>query len=430
MAKKTSLHVVSLGCSKNLVDSEKILGQLPSERFSIDNEGSESSDIVIINTCGFIHDAKEESIDTILHIIEKKKKGMHQKVLVCGCLSQRYIEELKQEIPEVDAWFGVAAAKDIFNYIRESYRDDLHERYLTTPNHYAYLKIAEGCDRTCSFCAIPMIRGSYHSASIDCLTEEATMLAAKGVKELLLVAQDLSYYGYDLSKKPMLAELLQALTQVNGIEWIRLHYAYPNNFPEDVLQLMAENPKICNYLDIPLQHINDNLLLSMRRGHSKKQTIEFLEKVRHFVPDIALRTTLMVGYPGETKEAFQELYDFVEAMRFDRLGVFTYSPEEGTRAFKLGDPVSLAEKNKREEAIMSLQAAISLEINEAKVGKTYRVLIDRIEGEHLVGRTEYDSPEVDNEVLIPLQKGFLPGQFTDVLITKAEEYDLYGKPVN
>lgn len=430
MVKKTTLQVVSLGCSKNLVDSEKILGQLPSERFSIIEEGRGDPDIVIVNTCGFIHDAKEESIDTILQIIEKKKKGIHKKVLVCGCLSQRYTEELKHLIPEVDGWFGVASAKDIFNYISESYRDDLHERHLTTPNHYAYLKISEGCDRTCSFCAIPIIRGPYHSVSIDSLVEEATMLAAKGVKELLLVAQDLSYYGYDLSKKPMLAELLKALTRVDGVEWIRLHYAYPNNFPEDVLQLMAENPKICNYLDIPLQHINDNLLLSMRRGHSKRQTIRFLEKVRNFVPDIALRTTLMVGYPGETKEAFQELCDFVEAVRFDRLGVFTYSPEEGTRAFKLGDPVLLADKNRREEAIMSLQAAISLDINEAKVGKTYRVLIDRIDGEYLVGRTEYDSPEVDNEVLIPLQKGLYPGQFTDILITKAEEYDLYGKPVN
>ena len=321
MVKKTTLQVVSLGCSKNLVDSEKILGQLPSERFSIVEEGRGDPDIVIVNTCGFIHDAKEESIDTILQIIEKKKRGMHQKVLVCGCLSQRYLQELKREIPEVDAWFGVAAANDLYTFLRETYQNSLPQRYLTTPGHYAYLKIAEGCDRTCSFCAIPMIRGAYHSASVESLVEEATLLAEKGVKELLLVAQDLSYYGHDLSKKPMLAELLRALIKVNGIEWIRLHYAYPNNFPEDVLQLMAEKPKICNYLDIPLQHINDNLLLSMRRGHSKKQTIRFLEKVRHTVPGIALRTTVMVGYPGETKEAFQELYDFVEATRFNKRGL-------------------------------------------------------------------------------------------------------------
>lgn len=430
MVKKTTLQVVSLGCSKNLVDSEKILGQLPSERFSVIEEGREDPNIVIVNTCGFIHDAKEESIDTILQIIEKKKKGLHEKVLVCGCLSQRYLDDLRQEIPEVDAWFGVSAANDLYAYLKETYQNDLPQRYITTPKHYAYLKIAEGCDRTCSFCAIPMIRGAYQSATIDSLTEEATILAGKGVKELLLVAQDLSYYGYDLSKKPMLAKLLQSLIRVEGIEWIRLHYAYPNNFPEDVLQLMAENPRICNYLDIPLQHINDELLLSMRRGHSKKQTIRFLEKVRRLVPGIALRTTLMVGYPGETKQAFQELYDFVEAVRFDRLGVFTYSPEEGTRAFNLGDPIAQAEKNRREEAIMSLQASISLQINQAKVGKTYRVLIDRVDGKYLVGRTEFDSPEVDNEVLIPDQKEIIPGQFIDVLITKADEYDLYGKPLD
>ncbi len=430
MVKKTTLQVVSLGCSKNLVDSEKILGQLPPERFSIVEEGRSDSNIVIVNTCGFIHDAKEESIDTIFQIIEKKKKGLHDKVLVCGCLSQRYLEELKQEIPEVDAWFGVAAANDLYTYLRETYEGNLPQRHLTTPGHYAYLKISEGCDRTCSFCAIPMIRGPYLSATIDSLTEEATMLADKGVKELLLVAQDLSYYGYDSSKIPMLAELLKALIKVNGIEWIRLHYAYPNNFPEDVLQLMAENSKICNYLDIPLQHINDEILLSMRRGHSKKQTIRFLENVRRLVPGIALRTTLMVGYPGETKQAFQELYDFVEAVRFDRLGVFTYSPEEGTRAFNFGDTIAQAEKNRREEAIMSLQAAISFEINQAKVGKTYRVLIDRVDGEYLVGRTEFDSPEVDNEVLIRRQEELRPGQFAHVMITKAEEYDLYGKPLD
>ncbi len=429
MLKKTSLQIITLGCSKNLVDSEKILGQLSPEKYVISEEGRGEPDIVIINTCGFIHDAKEESIDTILQIIEQKKKGKHQKVLVCGCLSQRYLEDLQREIPEVDAWFGVAAAHDLYAYLNEPFQNDLYKRHLTTPNHYAYLKIAEGCDRTCSFCAIPMIRGPYRSASIENLVEEAGLLAAKGVKELLLVAQDLSYYGYDLTKKSILPELLHALTGINGIDWIRLHYAYPNSFPEKVLEMMAGNSKICNYLDIPLQHINDQLLHSMRRGHSRMQTIEFLQKIRRMVPDIALRTTLMVGYPGETKEAFQELYDFVESTRFDRLGVFTYSPEEGTRAFDLGDAVAQAEKDRREEAIMSLQAGISLEINQSKVGKTFRVLIDRMDGEYLVGRTEYDSPEVDNEVLIAPQTGLAPGQFTEVIITGAEEFDLYAKPL-
>ncbi len=427
MTKKTSLQVVSLGCSKNLVDSEKILGQLSPGKFSIQEAGRGDADIVIINTCGFIHDAREESIDTILQYIQLKNEGKHEKVIVCGCLSQRYMQELKNEIPEVDAWFGVAATHDLYAYLNEPYHETLHNRHLTTPNHYAYLKIAEGCDRTCSFCAIPIIRGPYQSASINNLVAEARLLAGKGVKELLLVAQDLSYYGFDLSKKPMLTALLEALADIRGIEWIRLHYAYPNNFPESVLEMMAGNPKICNYLDIPLQHINDDILRSMRRGHSRQQTINFLEKVRRLVPGIALRTTLMVGYPGETEEAFQELYDFVETTRFDRLGVFTYSPEEGTRAFELGDPVTAAVKNRREEKIMSLQAGISFDINQARVGKTFRVIIDRKDGEYLVGRTEYDSPEVDNEVLIAPQNGPEPGQFADVLITGAEEFDLYGK---
>jgi ribosomal protein S12 methylthiotransferase len=426
MTKKTSIRVITLGCSKNLVDSEKILGQLPPDRFNIVQEGANKANIVIINTCGFIQDAKEESIDTILETLEAKKKGLVDEVLVTGCLSERYRDELKKEIPEADAWFGVHQPGDLFDYLQEKYLDDNPRRLLTTPGHYAYLKIAEGCDRTCSFCAIPLIRGGYRSQPIKQLAEEARLLADKGVKELILIAQDLSYYGYDLTGKSMLGKLIQELTEISGIDWIRLHYAYPHNFPGEVINLMVSNQKICRYLDIPLQHINDGILRSMRRGHSKAGTLSFLEKIRNEVPGLALRTTLMVGYPGETQAAFRELMDFVEQMRFDRLGVFSYSPEEGTRVYALGDPVPDKVKEERLEAIMELQSGISLQINKNKIGQQFRVLIDREENDYFIGRTEFDSPEVDNEVLITKDIQLSAGQFAHVLIDDASEFDLYG----
>jgi ribosomal protein S12 methylthiotransferase len=426
MTKKTSVRVITLGCSKNLVDSEKILGQLPPDRFNIVQEGATKVNIVIINTCGFIQDAKEESIDTILETLEAKKNGLVDEVLVTGCLSERYHDELKKEIPEADAWFGVHQPGDLFDYLQEKYLDDNPRRLLTTPGHYAYLKIAEGCDRTCSFCAIPMIRGAYRSQPINQLVEEAQLLAGKGVKELILIAQDLSYYGYDLTGKSMLGKLIQELTEISGVEWIRLHYAYPHNFPVEVINLMASNQKICRYLDIPLQHIDDEILRSMRRGHSKAGTLSFLEMIRKEVPGLALRTTLMVGYPGETEAAFRELMDFVEQMRFDRLGVFSYSPEEGTRAYAFGDPVPGNVKEERLEAIMELQSGISLQINKNKIGQQFRVMVDREENEYFIGRTEFDSPEVDNEVLITKDSKLTAGQFANVFIDDASEFDLYG----
>ncbi len=426
MGSKTSIQIITLGCSKNLVDSEKLLGQLPLERFQIVPEGEGDAHIVIINTCGFIQDAKEESIETILETLEKKKSGHVDEVLIMGCLSERYRTVLRNEIPEADAWFGVNQPNDIFAYLKAKYIDDSPRRIITTPGHYAYLKIAEGCDRTCSFCAIPLIRGIYRSTPMEQLLEEAKFLARSGVKELILIAQDLSYYGYDRYRKPMLGALINQLSQVAGIEWIRLHYAYPHNFPDDVIQLMASNNKICNYLDIPLQHINDDILRSMRRGHTKAGTITFLEKIRKTIPRVALRTTLMVGYPGETQDIFDELMDFVAAMRFERLGVFTYSPEEGTKAYAMGDPISEEIKKERLDAIMELQSGISLDLNKAKIGQQYRVIIDRKENQYLVGRTEYDSPEVDNEVVITSAKKPLVGQFVNVEITDASEFDLYG----
>ncbi len=427
MTKKTSIQVITLGCSKNLVDSEKMLGQLPHGRFHIVPEGEGDANVVIINTCGFIQDAKEESIDTILETLEKKKNGLVDEVIVTGCLSERYRDELRKEIPEADAWFGVNQPGDLFAYLKEKYQEDSPQRLLTTPSHYAYLKIAEGCDRTCSFCAIPMIRGAYRSQPVNLLVEEAKLLAGKGVRELILIAQDLSYYGYDLTGKPMLGQLLNELTGIAGIEWIRLHYAYPHNFPQDVIKLMASNQKICRYLDIPLQHINDDILRSMRRGHSKSGTLAFLEKIRKEVPNLALRTTLMVGYPGETDAVFRELIDFVAEMRFDRLGVFTYSPEEGTRAYAKGNPISEKVKQQRLEAIMELQSGISLQINKNKIGQQFSVLIDREEDEFFVARTEYDSPEVDNEVLITKDNMLTVGRFAQVEITEASEFDLFAR---
>ncbi len=426
--KKTTIKVITLGCSKNLVDSEKIMAQLPVDRFQLKHDGQHSADIVIINTCGFINDAKEESIDTILEVLAARKSGLVGEVLVTGCLSERYKNELMQEMPEVDAWFGVRNPADLFAYLKENYIAGDPQRLVTTLAHYAYLKIADGCDRTCSFCAIPMIRGAYRSLPPELLVRETMMLAAKGVKEIILVAQDLSYYGIDMAGKPLLAQLLQSLCKVNGIEWIRLHYAYPHNFPDDVIRLMASEPKICNYLDIPLQHINDNILRSMRRGHDKEGTIRFLERLRKGVPGIALRTTLMVGYPGETEEMFYELMDFVRMMRFDRLGVFNYSPEESTRAYSLGDPVKPSVKQERAETIMSQQSEISYEINQSRIGQRLKVIIDREEPSFFAGRTEYDSPEVDNEVIIEKTPHLKPGQFIMATVTGASEYDLHAKP--
>ncbi len=420
------INIITLGCSKNLVDSEKILGQLQHGSFRLTHDADGTSDIVIINTCGFIHDAKEESIDTILRYVEAKKLGQVQEIIVTGCLSQRYKDELKKEIPEADAWFGVQEPSDLFGYLNQKYSAQSNERLLSTPSHFAYLKIAEGCDRTCSFCAIPLIRGTFVSRSIESLVQEATQLAKQGVKELLLIAQDLSYYGFDLKKRSMLADLLRELIPIPGLEWIRLHYAYPQNFPAEVIDLMAMESKICKYLDIPLQHISDPILKSMRRNTSREETVKLIHDFRTKIPDVALRTTLLVGYPGETKEQFKELLEFVRHTRFDRLGVFTYSAEEGTRAFELKDTVSEKEKQKRAEQIMSLQQQISLELNREKVGKSYRVLIDREEEEYFVGRTQYDSPEVDNEVYIKKDNRLNIGYIYPIRIDSASEFELFG----
>ncbi len=425
------INIITLGCSKNLVDSEKIMGNLSSENLITTHESNDPADILIINTCGFIQDAKNESIETILRYVEAKNRGEIDKLIVTGCLSQRYRIELEEEIPEVDAWFGVVDNKELLKYIDQNI-NGLREnhRILTTPGHYAYLKIAEGCDRTCSFCAIPLIRGKFRSRSIESITGEANMLASKGVKELLLIAQDISYFGMDTNKKSMLPELLDELVKINGIEWIRLHYAYPLNFPDKVLKQMAENEKILRYLDIPLQHINNSILKSMKRGVDNSRTFELIERLREQVPGITLRTTLMVGYPGETEQQFYELLDFVRKIRFDRLGVFSYSEEENTEACKLKDSVPQKIKEQRVELIMEVQQQISLELNRQKIGKEFRVIVDRREGEYIVGRTEFDSPEVDNEVLVnDPEKQINPGMFCNVLINDASEFEIFGNLV-
>ncbi|TVQ14168.1 MAG: 30S ribosomal protein S12 methylthiotransferase RimO [Bacteroidetes bacterium] len=429
MTSKKHINIITLGCSKNLVDSEKIMGQLQHGPFRITHDADGPSDIVVINTCGFIGDAKEESIDTILQYTEAKKQGLVQEVIVTGCLSQRYKDALQKEIPEADAWFGVDNPSELFTYLKHKYNEGSQERLITTPSHFAYLKIAEGCDRTCSFCAIPLIRGKFISRSVESLVEEAAELARKGVKEILLIAQDLSYYGFDLEKRSMLADLLRELVKVSGIEWIRLHYAYPKNFPTEVIDLMAKEPKICRYLDIPLQHISDPVLKSMRRNTDKASTLALLEAFRSKVPDVALRTTLLVGYPGETMAQFEELLAFVKETRFERLGVFTYSPEEGTKAFELEDTISDKEKQKRADKIMEAQQEISFQLNQEKIGKTFRVLIDREEDDYFVGRTEYDSPEVDNEVYVTKQDDIVTAEFYSVRITSASDFDLFGEKI-
>ena len=427
--KKNTINVVTLGCSKNVYDSEVLMGQLKAGGKEVVHE--KEGNIVVINTCGFINNAKEESINTILDYVQQKEAGLVDKVFVMGCLSERYKPDLEKEIPDVDQYFGTSELPALLKVLGADYKHELiGERLTTTPKNYAYLKISEGCDRPCSFCAIPLMRGAHISTPIEDLVTEAEKLAAKGVKELILIAQDITYYGLDLYKKRALADLLRALVKVEGIEWIRIHYAFPTGFPMDVLEVMKTEPKICNYLDIPLQHISDKILTSMKRGTTQEKTTKLLNKFREAVPEMAIRTTLIVGYPGETEEDFQALKDFVKAMRFDRLGCFTYSHEENTTAYELADDVPEEVKLQRANEIMELQLQISWELNQKKVGKTFRCLIDRKEGNYFVGRTEYDSPDVDNEVLIDAKKHYVKiGDFTDVKITEAADYDLYGEPI-
>ncbi len=426
---KKKVSIITMGCSKNLYDSEVLSAQLKAGNYDVAHE-EERADIVVINTCGFIHDAKQESIDTILEYVELKKAGEVEQVVVTGCLSERYKKELPEEIPEADAYFGNRNLKEILDYFKVDYRKELiGERLLATPEHYAYLKISEGCDRACSFCAIPLIRGGHRSQPMEKLVEEAQNLAAKGVKELILIAQDLTYYGLDLYGERKLAELLKKLARVEGIEWIRLHYMYPAGFPEDVLDVIAEEPNICNYLDMPLQHIDENILKSMRRGVSEKRTKELLEKIKNKIPGVALRSTFIVGYPGETEEKFEKLKNFLKEMQFDRVGVFTYSHEEDTHAFRLKDDVPEEVKEQRREELVRLQEEISLRKNREKIGKTFKVLIDRKYPEGYIGRTEFDSPEVDQEVYIQTEDFFTPGRFIDIRITDAEAFDLFGVPV-
>ncbi|AVM50672.1 30S ribosomal protein S12 methylthiotransferase RimO [Capnocytophaga sp. oral taxon 878] len=428
--KKNVINVVTLGCSKNVYDSEVLMGQLKAGGKEVVHE--KKGNIVVINTCGFINNAKEESINTILDYVQQKEAGLVDKVFVMGCLSERYKPDLEKEIPDVDQYFGTSELPALLKVLGADYKHELiGERLTTTPKNYAYLKISEGCDRPCSFCAIPLMRGAHISTPIEDLVTEAEKLAAKGVKELILIAQDITYYGLDLYKKRALADLLRALVKVEGIEWIRIHYAFPTGFPMDVLEVMKTESKICKYLDIPLQHISDKILISMKRGTTQEKTTKLLTKFREAVPEMAIRTTLIVGYPGETEEDFNALKDFVKAMRFDRLGCFTYSHEENTTAYELEDDVPEEVKQARANEIMDIQSQISWELNQEKVGKTFRCLIDRKEGNYFVGRTEYDSPDVDNEVLIDAKKHYVKiGDFATIKITEASDYDLYGEPVN
>lgn len=429
--RKNKINVVTLGCSKNLYDSEVLLGQLKANQMDAVHESTEDDfQVVIINTCGFIDNAKQESIDTILQYVDAKAAGKVDKVYVTGCLSERYRPELEKEIPEVDAYFGTRDLPRLLKTLKADYKHELvGERLLTTPAHYAYFKISEGCDRPCSFCAIPLMRGKHVSTPMAQLVQNARQLAAKGTKELLIIAQDSTYYGLDLYKERKLAALLTALAEVDGIEWIRLHYAFPHGFPEDVLEVMATHPKICKYIDIPLQHISDPMLKSMRRGTTREKTYRLLEKFREAVPGIAIRTTLITGYPGETEEDFRQLQQFVEDIRFDRLGVFTYSHEERTQAYALADDVAPEVKQERANALMHIQQDISYALNQEKVGQTFRVLIDRVEGNYFLGRTEFDSPEVDNEVMIDKKHGYLrQGDFAQIRIEAADMYDLTGSP--
>ena len=428
--KKNKINVVTLGCSKNVYDSEVLMGQLKANQKEVVHE--EEGNVVVINTCGFIANAKEESVNTILEYVQKKEDGIVDKVFVTGCLSERYKPDLQKEIPNVDQYFGTTELPGLLKALGADYKHELiGERLTTTPKNYAYLKIAEGCDRPCSFCAIPLMRGGHKSTPIEHLVTEAEKLAASGIKELILIAQDLTYYGLDLYKERALAKLLRELVKVEGIEWIRLHYAFPTGFPMDVLDVMNEEPKVCNYIDIPLQHISTKLLKSMRRGTTYEKTNALLKTFREKVPQMAIRTTLIVGYPGETQEDFELLRDWVKEMRFERLGCFTYSHEENTHAYNLEDDVPEEVKMERANEIMALQSQISWELNQEKIGKEYRIVIDRKEGNYFVGRTEFDSPDVDNEVLIDATQHYLKtGEYTWVKITDAEDFDLYAEPVN
>lgn len=428
--KKNKINVVTLGCSKNVYDSEVLMGQLRANNKEVVHE--EEGNVVVINTCGFIANAKEESVNTILDYVQKKEDGVVDKVFVTGCLSERYKPDLQKEIPNVDQYFGTTELPGLLKALGADYKHELiGERLTTTPKNYAYLKIAEGCDRPCSFCAIPLMRGGHKSTPIEHLVTEAEKLAANGIKELILIAQDLTYYGLDLYKERALAKLLRELVKVDGIEWIRLHYAFPTGFPMDVLDVMNEEPKVCFYLDIPLQHISTKLLKSMRRGTTYEKTNALLKTFREKVPQMAIRTTLIVGYPGETQEDFELLRDWVKEMRFERLGCFTYSHEENTHAYTLEDDVPEEVKMERANEIMAIQSQISWELNQEKIGKEYRIVIDRKEGNYFVGRTEFDSPDVDNEVLIDATQHYLKtGEYVTVTITDAEDFDLYAAPLS
>jgi ribosomal protein S12 methylthiotransferase len=426
--KKNKINVITLGCSKNTYDSEVLMGQLKASGKDVVHE--QEGNIVVINTCGFIDNAKAESVNMILEYADKKEKGLVDKVFVTGCLSERYRPDLEKEIPNVDQYFGTTELPLLLKALGADYKHELlGERLTTTPKNYAYLKIAEGCDRPCSFCAIPIMRGKHVSQSIEKLVKEAEGLAKNGVRELILIAQDLTYYGLDLYKKRNLAELLENLVKVEGIEWIRLHYAFPTGFPMDVLDLMKREPKICNYIDIPLQHISDNILKSMRRGTTKEKTTKLLKEFREAVPGMTIRTTLIVGYPGETEEDFQIMKDWVQEMKFERLGCFAYSHEENTHAYSLEDNVPEEVKQARAAEIMDLQSQISWDLNQKKVGQTFKCIIDRKEGQYFIGRTEFDSPDVDNEVLIDASKFYVKtGDFVNIKIIDATEFDLYGEP--
>lgn len=430
--KKNKINVITLGCSKNMYDSEVLMGQLKANNIDVKHETSDPANIVVVNTCGFIDNAKEESINTILEQILRKENGEIEKLFVTGCLSERYKPDLQKEMPNVDEFFGTRDLPRLLKSLGADYKHELvGERLTTTPSHFAYLKISEGCDRKCSFCAIPLMRGGHKTTPIPNLVKEAEKLAATGVKELILIAQDLTYYGLDLYKKRKLAELMMRLSEVDGIEWIRIHYAFPTAFPEDVLDVIKNNPKVCTYMDIPLQHISDNLLKSMRRGTTMDKTKNLIKKFRKDVPGISVRTSLIVGYPGETDKEFQELLDFVKESKFDRLGVFTYSHEENTHAHKLEDNVPEDVKHQRAEEVMDLQSSISYDLNQKRIGQTYKVLFDRKEGDYYIGRTEFDSPDVDNEVIVNAKDFYLKiGDFADIKIIKADHYDLYGEVVN
>jgi len=425
---KNKINVITLGCSKNTYDSEVLMGQLKANDKDVVHE--EEGNIVVINTCGFIDNAKEESVNTILDNIQRKEAGEIDKVFVTGCLSERYKPDLEKEIPSVDQYFGTSELPQLLKALEADYKHELlGERMTTTPKNFAYFKISEGCDRPCSFCAIPLMRGKHRSTPIEELVKQAESLTRDGVKELILIAQDLTYYGLDIYKKRNLAELLRSLAKVEGIEWIRMHYAFPTGFPLDVLDVMKSEPKVCNYLDIPLQHISDDILKSMRRGTTKEKTTKLLQEFRKHVPGITIRTSLIVGYPGETLDHFEELKAWVKEMRFERLGCFTYSHEENTHAYQLVDDVPEEEKQRRSSEIMDIQSQISWELNQEKIGNTYRCIIDRKEGNFFVGRSEMDSPDVDNEVLVDAAKYYLKhGEYVDLTIVEAADFDLYAEP--